>query len=234
MSAIHSTFSSNKPSVLIIGASGRLGTVCIQQLAQHPRQPKIHAFCRDSSKLSKEVRKLCSSVQQGNARNSNDIEKALEQTRANWIILSIGNGDNVAKNDIRQASAQATVQVLQKPAFQHVYTVVVSSTGAGSSKIVIHIGLGTLLSFYLRHILWDHTQQEAAFMDTALRERTIVVRATSLTDHKATGNLVEFGDLDVSPSLYTDRGDLSEWIAHAICDEATPRGRVVNVTGMSK
>ena len=45
-------------SVLVIGATGRLGRTLIQQLANHPNRPKIHAFCRNPSLLVEETRIL--------------------------------------------------------------------------------------------------------------------------------------------------------------------------------
>ena len=171
-------------------------------------------------------------VQKGNARKAEDIEKALVNTKADWIIISVGNGENVAKNDIRQVNAQATASVLSKPQYQHVRVVVVSSTGAGNSKIVVGMGIGKLISFHLRHILADHTEQEAAFAAT-IPNRTTVVRATALQDGAATGKLQEFGDSDKSPTIKTDRADLAAWIAQEIC-EYGGRPRVVNLTSVKQ
>jgi hypothetical protein len=123
------------------------------------------------------------------------------------------------------------VEVLKKPQFEHVHTVVVSSVGAGNSRIIVGGGLGKLISFHLRHVLADHTGQENAFH--SLRNRTTIVRATSLTNNEATGKLVYFQDREKSPTIKTDRADLAIWIVGEVCDRAKHVGsRVVNVTGV--
>ena len=80
------------------------------------------------------------------------------------------------------------------------------------------------------NVLNDHTGQEAAF--EPLKNRTIVVRPTSLTSDAPTGKLVEFGDTVKGPSIHTDRADLAEWIANAIASGKDPC--VVNLTGVKK
>jgi len=224
-----------KKSVLIIGATGETGSEIARQLSNSRPKPDIHALVRDPSKLSSTV-KLTTYIK-GNARSEQDIESALKSSHADWVIISVGNGENVAKgvNDIRGANAKATVQVLQKPEFQNVRTMVVSSTGAGSSKIVVGMGIGTLISHHLRYVLADHTHQEAAF--AAIKDRTIIVRATALTTNKPTGKLITFSDTAKSPTIKTDRADLAAWIVNEICGEAiatVPNGGIVNVTSVKK
>jgi putative NADH-flavin reductase len=223
----------NQQSVLVIGATGRTGLECIRHFANHQTNPAVYAFCRDADKLDDKDKALCTSIVQGDARSPADLERALTETHAEVVVLSIGNGDSVKKSDIRTASAQALVQVLEKPQFERVHTVVVSSTGAGNSRIIVGGGLGTLISFHLRHVLADHTGQENAF--NSLRNRTTVVRATSLTENEATGKLVYFQDRDKSPTIKTDRSDLAQWIVEEVCGGTKPvGGRVVNVTGVKE
>ena len=86
----------------------------------------------------------------------------------------------------------------------------------------------------LYNILADHTGQEAEFQ-TKMRNRTTIVRATSLTDDKATGKLVEFGDTQKCPTSKTDRADLDAWIDQSICgDQKGNPARVVNLTGVKQ
>ena len=216
-------------SILILGATGLTGLACIQKLSDHPSKPQIHAFCRSQSKLGKH-RDLCTSVVQGDARKPEDIRSALEQTNANWIVVAVGNGNDVSKSDIRTVSGQAIAKVLtQDPAFGRIRTVVVSSNGAGGSKIIVGLGIGSLISFHLRHVMKDHTGQEAAFKP--IQSRTIIVRPTSLTTNAPTGKLVEFGDKEKGPSIHTDRSDLAEWISQAILN-GKDHTKVVNLTGV--
>ena len=216
-------------SILIIGASGRTGLELIRAFSSLSAKLEVHAFCRNPSKITKEDSSLCATICKGDARNESDIEDALKVTKANVVIVSIGNGDSVAKSDIRTASAEALGRILRKEDFQHVRVVVVSSTGASSSKIIVGFGIGSLISFHLRHVLKDHTGQEAALLSIG---RTTIVRATALTDHKATGKIVEFGDKDKSPTIYTDREDLANWVVQEVVRGFKGNGnRVVNITG---
>jgi putative NADH-flavin reductase len=223
----------NQQSVLVIGATGRTGLECIRHFANHQTNPAVHAFCRDADKLDDKDKALCTSIVQGDAFNPKDLERALAETHAEVVVLSIGNGDSVKKSYIRTASAHALAQVLKMPHYKRVRTVVVSSAGAGNSRIIVGGGLGTLISLHLRHVLADHTGQENAFR--SLRNRTTIVRATCLTENEATGKLVYFQDRDKSPTIKTDRSDLAQWIVEEVCGGTKPvGGRVVNVTGVKE
>ena len=205
--------------------------------------------------MSKEDGALCSSICIGNARNPTDVQVALETSKANWIIIAIGNGNSVAKSDTRTASAKATSCILQQPAFQHVRVVIVSTLGAGDSSVVVGMGVGKVISYMLRHVVRDHNGQEAAFLaNPSLQHRTTVVRPTNLMDDEPTGKLVSFGNKEKCPSLKTDRQDLAHWIVREIFQDsnseiladkeqqgpATSRPtnmtgpRVVNVTGVKQ
>jgi uncharacterized protein YbjT (DUF2867 family) len=220
-------------SVLIIGATGRTGLECIRHFASHQTNPAVHAFCRDVDKLDDKDKALCTSIVQGDALSPKDLKHALTQTRADVVVLSIGNGDSVKKSYNRTASAHAIVQVLKLPQYNDVRVIVVSSAGAGNSRIIVGGGLGKLISLHRRHVLADHTGQENAFR--SLRNRTTIVRATSLTDERATGKLAYFQDREKSPTIKTDRADLAAWIVEEACGGAKPvGGRVVNVTGVKE
>jgi putative NADH-flavin reductase len=225
--------SPHQQSVLIIGATGRTGLECIRHFASHQTNPAVHAFCRDADKLEDKNKALCTSIVQGDAFSPKDLDRALAQTRAEVVVLSIGSGDSVKKSYTRTASAHAIVQILKMPQYNDVRIVVVSSAGAGNSRIVVGGGLGKLISLHLRHVLADHTGQENAFR--SLRNRTTVVRATALTNNEATGKLVYFQDREKAPTIKTDRADLAAWIAEEVCGGGgtkTMGGRVVNVTGI--
>ena len=178
------------------------------------------------------VRNLCNSVVQGDVRKESGIRKAIMETKPDWIIVAVGNGADLSKNGIRTASGEAIANVLQQDGsdFRNVQVMLVSSNGAGSSKIVVGLGIGSLISHHLRHVLADHTGQEAAFQP--LSGRVVVCRPTSLTTGEATGKLVSFGDKVKGPSIKTDRADLAEWIAHAVVSDKT--ACVVNLTGVKQ
>jgi uncharacterized protein YbjT (DUF2867 family) len=221
----------HQQAVLVIGATGRTGLECVRHFANHQTSPAVHAFCRDVNKLDDKDKALCTSIVQGDAFSPIDLERALAQTRADVVVLCIGSGDSVKKSYNRTASAHAIAQVLKMPQNKRVSIVVVSSAGAGSSRIIVGGGLGKLISLHLRHVLADHTGQENAFR--SLQSRTTVVRATSLTENEATGKLVYFQDREKSPTIKTDRADLAAWIAEEVCCGTKPvGGRVVNVTGV--
>jgi hypothetical protein len=220
-------------SILVLGATGRTGLECIRELSNHESNPLIHAFCRDASKLTTYDKALCASVIQGNAKCKRDIEMALTKSKADVVIVSLGNGDSVAKSDIRTVSAELLANAMRKAEFRHVRALIISSVGAGSSRIIVGFGIGKVISYHLKHVLSDHTGQELAFSThPELRVRACIVRATALTDNKATGKLVTFEDREKSPSIETDRVDLADWVTKEIFRNSPLGGKVVNVTGV--
>jgi NADPH:quinone reductase-like Zn-dependent oxidoreductase len=221
-------------SVLLIGATGKTGIAVLYQLAKDPSQPVLHVLCRDPAKLAKLTNVQPTSVVKGDARSAKDIERAMDASMADWVIVSVGNGENVAKSDIRTANAKATVSVLNQPKYGHVRVLVVSSTGASSSRIIVGMGIGALITHHLRHVLADHTGQEEAFA-TMTQSRVTIFRPTALTDNQATGKMVTFDDNVKCPTIKTDRADLAEWIGNEICgDPILPKGGCVNVTSVKK
>ena len=91
--------------VLIVGATGKTGLEVIDQFAKHPSQPVVvHAFCRDPSRLPAPYREKCASVVQGDAESEGDMQRALEETMADWIVIASGRG----KGPSRQTSARRT------------------------------------------------------------------------------------------------------------------------------
>lgn len=212
----------NPQSVLIVGATGRTGVNIIQQLAgavtasspnNNSNKPKIFAFCRDAGKFDQETRALCDEIIQGNARDPKDLQRAVTASKAELVIVAIGNGDSVKKNDIRTSSAKALVEVLSKPSFVNVNVLVVSSVGAGESRIIAGYGIGKMIEFHLRHVLRDHDGQEEAFL-SAMKNRTMIVRPTALTENDSTGKTILFDGTKKCPTMKTDRKDLAEWIVN--------------------
>lgn len=246
-------------SILILGATGRTGLQIIQHIHQHQQQqnppssdnsnsnsdtvtPKIFAFCRDPSKIQHDspIKTKCHAIIQGNARSSSDIDHALQHSQADLVVVCVGNGDSVKKSDTRAASAQALVKVLSStPSYGHVRVLVVSSIGAGASRIKAGCGIGMFLEYHLRHILADHTKQEAIFV-SSLQDRTMIVRPTGLTeddvvlDAKNGGKMVTFGDQEKCPTVQTSRSALAAWLVkEAICSRVPSvyfGNKPVNVT----
>lgn len=218
-------------SVLIIGATGKSGLAMARKLAKDSNVA-VHAMARNPDKLAT-MSKLFESIVEGNAHSSSDVENALNETKANWVVISVGNGESVSQSDVRTSNAIATTSVLQKTAFSQVRVIVLSSVGAGLSKIIVGFGIGSLLAFHLRHVLADHNGQEEAFGALGAKRRTIV-RATNLTDDAPVGKLVTFGDTDRMPGSKTDRADRADWISDMIIGvKKIPQSGVVNVTGYS-
>ena len=182
---------------------------------------------------------------EGNARNPEDLLCALEQTRADTVLLAIGDEKtesdhhhvNNNKTPVRTASAQALALVLHLPQFKHVRVVVISRVGAGGTLRGLNLGLGrgTWRHAHLwqrRRILADHSGQEEAL--ASLGSRVTIVRTTTMvSNHARAGQLVLFDDYDACPSNTTDRADLVSWIVREILT-TRPVGRVVNVTGWNK
>lgn len=219
------TFS--QQSVLIIGSTGKTGTAIARQLFSL-QDVRVSALVRNPDKLDETK---FYSITKGDARKASDIEAALKSSQANWVVLCIGNGDDYSKSDIRTANAKATAAVLKKSTFSHVRVMVLSSTGAGPSKMNIGFGIGVMVGFQLRHVLADHTGQELACSKLD-GSRVTIVRATALTENEPVGNLVSFGDHDRCPTIKTDCEDLAIWIVNEMCGTPTlPNGGAINITG---
>ena len=206
----------------------------MKELSKHPADPRVHAFCRNPDKLNEgnNSHRTYHSVIKGNARDPNDLSDALTKTITNIVIVAVGNGDSVKKSDIRTVSAQALCQVLQEnPEFDHVHVVVVSSTGAGGSKIKVGLGMGKFIEHHLRHVLHDHNGQEAAF--EGIKDRTLIVRPTALKDEKTSSRIIEFGDKAKSPTIHTDRTDVARYLVATIYSQQNCLfgGKSVNITG---
>ena len=219
----------NAKSVLIIGATGALGLQCLRHFAEEPSISSIHAFCRNPAKISDTDKRLCESIVTGDARNASNVEKALVQSKADYVVLATGNGADLSKSDTREKTGQALAQVLTKPAFHHVKAVIVSSHGAADTKIKVGMGIGMMISYHLRHVLADHTMQEAAFEN--LKKRTLIVRPTALSDNKGGQKVVEFDGAKKGPSINVDRSDVAAWITKEVAKSPRSfRGRKVSLT----
>ncbi|KAL7559706.1 hypothetical protein ACA910_017608 [Epithemia clementina (nom. ined.)] len=225
--------SSNR-SILIIGATGALGRQCLHHLFRESLAPQIHILCRNPTKLNKSDQVSCASIIVGDAGWPPDVERALAQSQADCVFLVTGSGSDLSKkaNRVRQTTGQALAMSLKNPAFQNVKTVVVSSHGAGGSKIIVGLGIGSMISYHLRHVLKDHDLQELAFAD--LMNRTLIVRPANLTDDQGGKQVVEFGDQEKAPSSNVDRSDVAAWICdqvfHPHSSSLPSFGRKVNIT----
>lgn len=222
-------------SILILGAAGRTGYTCLERFSRHQSKPKIHAFCKDLKSLPERGVDLCDHVVLGDATKKSDIEGALRKTKANIVVVCIGNGNNTSKTDVRTASANALVSVMSKNEYKHVRALVLSRLGAGSSdKLKSGISLGTFASNRLKHALNDHCGQEDAFWEVA--KRVTIVRPAMLRDSKKiTGTIKELRIQDDNPKMAEiSRADLASWIVEEVCCGIPIGGRIANITGTSR
>jgi len=219
-------------SILILGATGATGIQCIEKLAERPGN-KIHAFVRNPAKLDTKTQKRCKSIQTGDAKKVSDLRRALTETNADWVVVALGNGADLSakSNTIRTSNAQVLAPLLEDPDLRRVRVLVISSNGAASSKIIVGLGIGMMISSHLRNVLNDHTGQENAF--ASISHRTIVVRPTALTSDAPTGKLVEFPDTKKGPSIKTDRADLAERVVGTV-GAAEFKAGAINITGVKK
>ena len=137
--------SNNKPSVTSV-TSGR----------------PVYGMCRDVTKVDVVTQKCCKSIYQGDARQSNDIQSILYQSRANLLIVCVGGGDSTTNNNVRKQSAESIVEALSdNPSFQYVQVIVVSREQQQSQSLLRSMMAST--DFKLRTILRDHAAQEHVF-----------------------------------------------------------------------
>ena len=110
------------------------------------------------------MKSQCASIVQGDAIEAADIERALEETKAEYIIISLTAG-HMNNQDVREKNADAIVEVIAKGTkFEHVKVVIISSVGASNTKIDIGFGMGCFVTYLIRNDLADHTKQENALM----------------------------------------------------------------------
>mmetsp|Transcript_26901 Transcript_26901/g.75617 ORF Transcript_26901/g.75617 Transcript_26901/m.75617 type:complete len:332 (-) Transcript_26901:190-1185(-) len=257
-------------NILMIGATGRMGVELIDAISTHTaanhsndvNNVNIHAFCRSPQKLQPSTKDKCASVIKGDARSPSDLRHAIQQSKADLVLVAVGNGDDVSKSDIREANAKALVAALNSDNndnnhdddnnhdMSKVRVFVVSSNGAGPTKIKVGFGIGMMIQYHLRHVMKDHTRQENVFL-TQMKDRVGFVRPTALTDGKPTGATKTFGDHDKPPTIQTDRSDLAKWVVaktvlsaapasgsdhggRMVMDESAFGGRAFNITCVKK
>lgn len=243
------------PSILLLGADSKTGIEVLHRLAAHPKRPLIHAFVdEDGFKFADEDRELCTSVIEGSVRHACDIEEALDESGANWVVLVIG--DNIDDSPIDRLTlkraAKNIVTALDHLSYsKSVRTLAVSRIGAdyGSPHKKARLGLrGTLRQLRRRSALADFKVQEENL--SPIRHRTTVVRTTTLRDSLSTSSLTStssssssssspssrrliLSDTDKMPSFFTERSDLAECIVEEILEQPTSYGsRVVNMTSV--
>lgn len=220
------------PVVLVIGANGQTGVEVIHACAASAAKPAVHAFCRTPSKLSESDTKLCASIVEGDARSSADVARALEQTKADVVVVCVGVTDNLGPCDIREASAKALMDAIEPGAkYDHVKVVVVSSVGAGGTKIKIGFGIGMILNMRLKHVLADHDKQEEEIwtrLGDKEKKRALVLHTTGLTSGVRGGEVCIFeGKV---PTARIDRSVVSKFIVAEVCGECPNFGKAICIT----
>jgi len=223
----------SSPSILLIGGTGRAGHEIVNQLIEHTSQPEVHLFCdKEEAELHDKHQEACASVYHGDSSRASDILEALKETEANIVILSVDNRDKVVtKSEFCTPRAWAVVSAMKMPGMGHVRAIVLSSFGAGTSRIKVRMmDYGRFIQRRRRNSLKDHSGQEAAFLVNKLNDRTVIIRTTDLTNGNPTGKIVEFGDQDRAPSFRIDLVDVAMYVTKEVC-EGLMRGRTVNITG---
>jgi hypothetical protein len=218
-------------SILLIGDAGRDSLAIMKKLMSHPTSPEIHLLIAESSELSQEHRMLCASVYKGDARRATEVLEALQFTEANIVILSTDDQDMV--DQYRDRRSWAVVSSMKMPGMEHVRAVVLSSNEFGrleSSLTNVRMSISRLIKRRRNLKVKEHHIHELAFVQCRLQHRTVIVRATSLTDDEASGEILEFEGKERSPSFSIARDDVAHYITREVC-EGDLRGKIVNITG---
>lgn len=220
------------PVILIIGGNGQTGVEVIRACAASDTKPAVHAFCRSPSKLSESDTALCASIIEGDARSSADIARAFEESKADFAVVAVGNSADLGPTDIREASAKALMDSIEPGAkFDHVKVVVVSSVGAGGTKLLIGFGIGMLLGMRLKHVLKDHDGQEEeiwARLGESDKHRALVLHTTGLTAGHPGGQVRIFEGKVPYPRI--DRSVVARFILDEICGDGSNFGKAISIT----
>lgn len=222
----------SSPSILLIGASGLAGHEIVNHLIEHDSKPRVHLFCEKSaSQLHHRHQEACASIYHGDSSRATDVLAALQETGATIVILSIDNRDK--KSDLcAEKISWACVSAMKMPGMDHIRAIVLSSAGAGTSRIKTRLGYGRIMERRRRSSIKDHSAQESAFRVNGLDDRTVIIRTTDLTNGNASGEIVEYGDKEKAPSFSVDRADVAQYVCKHVCNtNDNLHGKIVNITG---
>jgi hypothetical protein len=122
--------------VLVIGSSGSTGTKIVHALSEQlaSKRPIITSFCEQPSNLDQFTKERCNRVIQGDFQCEADIERAMNKSKADIVILAPlmehSNEILIASPSLRYALEA----VLRRPAYRHVALIVVEDTSSSSSS----------------------------------------------------------------------------------------------------
>ncbi|CDF77430.1 unnamed protein product [Chondrus crispus] len=219
------------PTLLVIGGNGQTGVEVIRACAASAAKPPVHAFCRTPSKLSESDAAHCVSVIEGDARSAEDIARALEQAKPDAVVVAVGRSEDLGPTDVRAASAKALMDsVAPGEKFDQVKIVVVSSVGAGGTKLHIGFGIGMLLGMRLKHVLADHDRQEKEIWDRLAdqKNRALVLHTTGLTTGQPAGEVCIFEGKIPHPRI--DRAVVARFIVAELCGTCPNFGKAISIT----
>lgn len=219
------------PTILVLGGNGQTGVEVIRACATAPARPVVHAFCRSASNLSDTDTAHCASVVEGDACSPEDVARALEQTAADAVVVAVGRSKDLGPTDVRETSAKALMDAVEPGAkFDHVKIVIVSSVGAGGTKLTIGFGIGMLLGMRLKNVLADHDRQEEQVWSRLGddKKRALVLHATGLTTGHPGGEVCIFeGKI---PNARIDRSLLARFIVAELCGTCPNFGKAICIT----
>mmetsp|Transcript_32245 Transcript_32245/g.45859 ORF Transcript_32245/g.45859 Transcript_32245/m.45859 type:complete len:234 (+) Transcript_32245:151-852(+) len=223
-------------SILIIGSTGPAGQAIAKELSDRPNPPTLHAFCRDPSKLKEDPAHngMYSSIVKGDATIKDDLVRAIDETEVDTIIVAVGKGHYLGKQSIRTDNAKALISALHSdPRFDHIRVAVLSSQGAGPTKIVAGYGIGLLIGYMLRNVMKDHTKQEKLLRSNIGKNSLLIVRPVSLTEGKPPAKeIVEFGNTVKAPKMTIDRSDVARFMVKEMFNNGW--GEAFNICGVNK
>lgn len=206
------------PTVLVIGAAGRTGLEVVRAASKASPKVTVHAFTHTTEMPAAEAA-LCASIIKGDARKAADLEGALASSGADVVVISIGIPNNTNKDDVREMSAKALMDIVAPGTkYGHVKLVVVSSTGAGGTKLKLGMGVGAMVTHALRHVMKDHDNQENEIkgrLGEVNKNRLLIIRPTGLSDGKASGSVSVFGNGGTARGRVS-RADLGKWVVDEI------------------
>lgn len=222
-------------SLLVIGATGRIGQAVVTAAVAHTPPLPVHVFARTPSKLPTSLAELCASTIQGDARDTAVVADALSSSGATDVALCTGI-PGLEPTDLRGATGQALASAIKKQRDEEgkrTRVVVVSALGAGGSVVRFGWGIGSLIMWGLRFQLRDHDVQEHALQEAFQdwTEGLLIVRPTQLTDGNRKGGVCVMGEGGNESAWRVDRADLAEWIVAQVCGEGEYFGKTPGITG---
>lgn len=227
-------------SILVVGATGRIGQAVVQAAARSTSSPSVHAFIRSPESFMAPYRFYCNSIHKGDARSPYELANAIESTRADHVVLCVGAGNNEDDIDVCEASAISIAGAL------------CDTERYGRIRVTIFsMSIFPMMKPFLGYDVLDHLHQEesliSSFQEWGCLEYLLIVRMKKtpiIIDDSKRKHCVNVrkisnfrkiaGNRVFLPMSSVHRDDMAEWLIEHICGPSNNFGGIYGISGSRK